>query len=159
MMAGSKMRSLALPLRWLKGYMKSLIANERGAVAFESLLVLLLLSGLFLPLVDFSILGFQFLFGWQALRNFGQYVQYNSPGNVVASWPSWKVPTQLDGYPIANFKVFCGANLCSSGNTGTPRYYSYTTTVTWSPMTPGLNQLFGCPCSYPLPYSSPFAVQ
>jgi hypothetical protein len=30
MMAGSKMRSLAFPLPWLKGYMKSLIATKRG---------------------------------------------------------------------------------------------------------------------------------
>jgi hypothetical protein len=134
---------------------KSFIANERGAVAFETLIVIsFLMFTLLLPLADLASAGFQFLFGWQALRNFGQYVQYNSPGNVVTSWPSWTIPTQFDPrYPIANFTVVCGTDVCSSSNTSKPRYFSYTTTVTWSPMV--LGSMFGCPCSFTMPYSAP----
>jgi hypothetical protein len=150
-------RPLVAPSRWLTGHKKSFVANQRGAVAFETLIVIsFLIFLLLLPLADLAILGFQFLFGWQALRNFGQYVQYNAPGNVVDGWPSWTTPTQLDPrYPIATFKVVCGVDLCSSSNTTKPRYYSYTTTVTWSPMTPMLGQFFNCPCSFTLPYSAP----
>jgi hypothetical protein len=133
----------------------TLLSDQRGAVAFETVIVwAFLMLSLLLPLADLANVGFQFLFGWQALRNFGQYVQYNSPGDVVTSWPSWTTPTQLDPrYPIANFAVVCGVDLCSASNTGTPRYYSYTTTVTWSPIV--LGPLFHCPCSFTLPYSAP----
>jgi hypothetical protein len=141
-----------------------LIANQRGAVAFETLIVIsFLMFALLLPLADLGIAGFQFLLGWQALRNFGQYVQYNAPGDVVTSWPSWTIPTQLDPrYPIANFKLLCGgkmpAPVCSSSNTSTPRYYSYSTTVTLSLMV--LGPAFKCsnhtPCPFTLNYSAPF---
>jgi hypothetical protein len=122
------------------------------------------------PLANLGIVGFQFLLGWQALRNFGQYVQYNAPGDVVTSWPSWKIPTGLDPrYPITNFKLFRGAGaqpaVCSSTNTSTPRYYSYETTVTLPPpipMSPMVRsalcsqQPAPCSLSYPLSYSAPF---
>jgi hypothetical protein len=122
------------------------------------------------PLADLAAAGFQFLFGWQALRNFRQYVQYNAPGDVVTSWPSWKTPTQLDPhYPIANFKAVCDVAvdpsnppLCGgpSNNTNTPRYYSYNTTVTLLPMVLGgmlcPNPPTVPPCSFKLSYSAPF---
>jgi hypothetical protein len=143
--------------------MKSFIANQRGAVAFEMPFVwLFLMMSLLLPLADLGIAGFQFLFAWQALRNFGQYVQYNPPANVVTDWASSTsaltlMSTKLDPrYPIKNIQLFCGGDLCSASNPVTPRYYSYATTVTWSPMAPVLGKLFGCPCSFPLYYSAPF---
>jgi hypothetical protein len=136
--------------------------DQRGAVAFEMPIVwLFLMMSLLLPLADLGIAGFKFLFAWQALRNFGQYVQYNPPANVVTDWASSTsaltgISSQLDPrYPINNIQFFCGTNTCSSSNTSTPRYYSYTTTVTLSPMV--LGPVFGCPpCSFTLSYSVPF---
>ena len=160
------MRPLVAPLRWLISHKKSFIANQRGAVAFETLIVIsFLIFALLLPLADLAIAGFQVLFAWQALRNFGQYVQYNPPANVVTDWPSstsalTQMSSQLDPrYPINNIQLFCGGDLCSSSNPVTPRYYKYTTTVTLSPM-----WLRGVlctssnanPCSFTLSYSAPY---
>jgi hypothetical protein len=123
---------------------------------------------LLLPLADLGVAGFQFIFAWQALRNFGQYVQYNPPANVVTDWASstaalTKISSQLDPrYPINNITLFCegGANPCSSAHPSTPRYYSYQTTVTLSPtVLTGLlcpNPPTVPPCSFPLYYSVPF---
>jgi hypothetical protein len=121
---------------------------------------------LLLPLADVAIAGFQFISAWQALRNFGQYVQYNSPGNVVTSWPSWTAPltdlsTKLDPrYPIQNITLVCGVDLCSSTNTTNPRYFLYTTTVTLSPfnfLKPVLciSTTTADACSFKLSYSAP----
>jgi len=150
----------------LVSHTKSFIANQRGAVAFETLIVVsILMFALLLPLADLGIAGFQFLFAWQALRNFGQYVQYNPPANVVVDWASstsalTQMSSQLDPrYPINNIQLFCGGDLCSSSNQVTPRYYKYTTTVTLSPM-----WLTGVlctssnanPCSFPISYTVPY---
>jgi hypothetical protein len=146
----------------LGSHRDSFIANQRGAVAFETPIVIsFLMFALLLPLADLSIAGFQFLFAWQALRNFGQYVQYNPPANVVTDWTSstlalTQMSTKLDPrYPINNIQLFCGVDLCSSSNPVTPRYYSYKTTITLSPMV--LGPVFGCsPCSFTLSYSVPY---
>jgi hypothetical protein len=120
---------------------------------------------LLLPLADLAVAGFQFISAWQALRNFGQYVQYNPPPNVVTDWTSstsalTQMSTRLDPrYPINNIQLFCGLGsppaLCSSpSNISPPTYYSFTTTVTFSPV---LGWVFGCsPCSFPLSYSVPY---
>jgi hypothetical protein len=143
--------------------MKSFRANQRGAVAFETPIVwLFLMMSLLLPLADLASAGFQFLFAWQALRSFGQYVQYNPPANVVTDWASstsalTQMSTKLDPrYPIKNIQLFCGVDLCSSSNPTTPRYYSYTTTVTLSPLVLKSVLCNGDPCSFTLPYSAPF---
>jgi len=145
---------------------KSFIANQRGAVAFETLIVVsILMFALLLPLADLGIAGFQFLFAWQALRNFGQYVQYNPPANVVVDWASstsalTQMSSQLDPrYPINNIQLFCGGDLCSSSNQVTPRYYKYTTTVTLSPMWLGrvlCTSSNANPCSFTPSYSAPY---
>jgi hypothetical protein len=141
----------------------TLLSDQRGTVAFETPIVyFFLMFSLLLPLADLASAGFQFLFAWQALRNFGQYVQYNPPANVVTDWASstsalTQMSTQLDPrYPINNIQLVCGVDLCSSSNTSTPRYYSYTTTVTLSPIV--LGPVFNCssPCSFTLSYSAPY---
>jgi hypothetical protein len=132
----------------------TLLSDQRGAVAFEMPFVwLFLMMSLLLPLADLAIAGFQFVSAWQALRAFGQYAQYHSP-QAVAS----KLPTTVAGYPISNLRVVCGdTNLdCSPSNTLPPKYYSYTTTVTLSPMV--LRSVFcsAGPCAFTLPYSERF---
>jgi hypothetical protein len=141
--------------------------SRRGAVAFETIIVyLFMVMSLLLPLADVAIAGFQFISAWGALRAFGQYTQYNPPPDVTntSGWVSTLPPT-VAGYPINNVQVLCGNTnagaVCSSTNvtTSPTKYYSYTTTVTVSPMvlravlcTSGNTN----PCSFTLPYSERF---
>ena len=56
----------------------SFIADQRGAVAFEMIIVYLFMCfSLLLPLADVAIAGFQYISAWEALRAFGQSIQYN----------------------------------------------------------------------------------
>jgi hypothetical protein len=138
----------------------SLIADQRGAVAFETIIVYFFMCfSLLLPLADVAIAGFQYISAWQALRAFGQYVQYNNPPDPTSpgTWASGLQKT-ISGYTIGNIQVMCGdANaVCSSGNvTLTPKYYTFSTTVTLAPMV--LRSVL-CPssCTYTLPYSERF---
>jgi hypothetical protein len=142
---------------------RSFIADQRGAVAFETIIVyLFMVTSLLLPLADVAAAGFQFISAWAALRSFGQYIQYNAPPDVTntSSWTS-TLPTTVAAYPIDNVQVLCGdANTaCSSSNTASPKYYSYATTVTLAPI---LLRSVLCisgnanPCSFTLPYSERF---
>jgi hypothetical protein len=144
----------------------TLLSDERGAVAFETLIVyLFIVTSLLLPLADVATAGFQFISAWEALRAFGQYLQYHPPPDVTgtASWTSTLPPT-VAGYPISNVHVLCGDTgagaACSSANVTLPtKYYSYTTTVTLAPMV--LRPLLctssnANPCSFTLPYSERF---
>ena len=138
----------------------SFIADQRGAVAFEMIIVYLFLCfSLLLPLADVAAAGFQFISGWAALRGFGQYIQYNNPPDPAnpGAWTSG-LHTTVSGYTIGNIQVRCGdANtVCSSGNvTLTPKYFTFSTTVTLAPMV--LRSVL-CPssCTYTLPYSERF---
>ena len=145
----------------------SFIADQRGAVAFEMLLVyLFMFMALLLPLVDVALFGFQFVSAWGALRAFGQYIQYNRPPDVTSTstWTS-TLPSTVAGYPINNVQVLCGNTsagaACTSTNVATSptKYYSYTTTVTVAPMV--LSSVLCTSsntnhCSYTLPYSERF---
>jgi hypothetical protein len=125
----------------LTRHKRSLMADQRGAVAFETIIVyLFMVTFLLLPLADLAAAGFQYISAWEALRAFGQYVQYDRPPDVTntSSWVSG-LPTTVAGYPINNVQVLCGntgAGLaCTSTNITTlpTKYYSYTTTVTLAP--------------------------
>src|SRR5258708_6330021 len=88
----------------------SFMADQRGAVAFETLIVYsFMVTALLLPLADVAAAGFQFISGWEALRGFGQYVQYNAPPDVTntSSWTS-TLPATVAGYPINSVQVLCG---------------------------------------------------
>jgi len=137
----------------------SFIADQRGAVAFETLIVyLFLVVSLLLPLADVAAAGFQFISAWEALRAFGQSIQYNTPDFTNPSDWSSKLPTTVAGYPISNLHLHCGGTACSATNTAPPRYYSYQTPVTLSPMV--LRQVLcggaNPSCSFTLPYSERF---
>ena len=125
----------------------TLLSDQRGAVAFEMPIVwLFLMMSLLLPLADVAIAGFQFVSAWGALRTFGQYLQYNPPDATNMSSALAKADPR---FPISNFQVV-------SNNAAAPvQYYSYTTTVTLSPMVVPL-----CgnknPCSFTLSYSERF---
>jgi hypothetical protein len=142
------------------------MADQRGAVAFETIIVyLFMVTSLLLPLADVAAAGFQFISAWEALRAFGQYVQYHSPPDVTTWNTTWSstLPTTVAGYPISNVQVHCGdtnpAVVCSTNNTASPKYYTYTTTVTLSPMV--LSSVLCTSsntnhCSFTLPYSERF---
>lgn len=139
----------------------SLAADQRGAVAFETLIVyLFMVTSLLLPLADVAAAGFRFISAWSALRTFGQYVQYNAPPDPTStsSWVASLTTTNVAGYAISDIKVMCGDTntVCSSTNvTSIPKYFTYTTTVTLAPIF--LTAVL-CPtsCSYTLPYSERF---
>jgi hypothetical protein len=137
----------------------SFIADQRGAVAFETMIVyIFMVAFLLMPLADVAAAGFRFISGWTALRSFGQYVQYYNPlgpdGTVT-----WRpgLQTTVAGYTIGNIQVICGdaGATCSSSNIASPKYFTFTTTVTLAPIV--LRRVL-CPtsCTYTLPYSERF---
>jgi hypothetical protein len=138
---------------------RTLLSDQRGAVAFETLIVwFFMMMSLLLPLADLAIAGFQFVSAWEALRSFGQSIQYNTPDFTNPSDWSSKLPTTVAGYPINNLQVLCGNVACSTTNTVAPKYYSYTTSVTLSPLVLGAVLCGGGnpSCSFTLSYSERF---
>jgi hypothetical protein len=115
------------------------IADQRGAVALEMPgVVFFLMISLLLPIADLAIAGFKFTFAYQALRSMGQRTQYSTPDATdSASISSWKssLPTTVDGYPISA-KVYCGDPGTEAPCAGAtwPKYYTFTTSFTLSPM-------------------------
>ena len=137
---------------------KSFIADQRGAVALETMIVyIFLVASLLMPLADVAAAGFRFISAWSALRSFGQYIQYKNPPDP-ANPGTWKaaLQTTVAGHTIGNIQVMCGSTACNSGNlTATPKYFAFTTTVTLAPIV--LTSVL-CPssCTYTLPYSERF---
>ncbi|WP_284267136.1 hypothetical protein [Bradyrhizobium iriomotense] len=137
---------------------KSLVADQRGAVAFETMFVYaLIVAFLLMPLADVAAAGFRFISAWSALRSFGQYIQYKTPLGADGSvnWGTG-LQTTVNGYTISNIQVWCGSSVCSSGNlTQIPKYFTFSTTVTLAPIVwrPVL-----CPssCTYTLSHSERF---
>jgi Flp pilus assembly protein TadG len=129
-----------LPCRGrLVSHKKSFRADQRGAVAFEMLIVFaFLIFILLLPLADMAIAGFRFISARQALRAFGQSIQYTPPSDVAnaSSWVSSSIAKADPSYPISSINLICGDSNapCATGNTGSPKSYSYSTTVTLAPM-------------------------
>ncbi|WP_245452762.1 hypothetical protein [Bradyrhizobium sp. C9] len=145
---------------------RSLIADQRGAVAFEMPIVyIFLLLVILLPLADLAIAGFQYISAFAALRGFGQAILYSPPPDVTnaSSWASAALAKADSRYPIPSIQLICGDNnaVCASGNSDPTlaKWYVYSTTVTLSPMvlrsvlcTSGNTN----PCSFTLFYSERF---
>jgi hypothetical protein len=137
----------------------TLLSDQRGAFAFEVPFVWLFLAmSLLLPLADVAAAGFRYISAWGALRNFGQSIQYDPPTDFAnaSAWTSSKLAKADSRFPIQNFQLVCGSSACSGTNTASPRYYSYTTTVTISPMVLR-SVLCTSGCSFTLPYSERFS--
>jgi hypothetical protein len=142
----------------------SFIADQRGAVAFEMIVIwLFLMFSLLLPLADVAIAGFQYISAHGALRAFGESIQYNTPPDVTnaSSWESTALAKADPNFPISNFELVCGDSqvACSATNLGPPQYYTYTTTLTLAPI---LLRSVLCtsgnanPCTFTLSYSERF---
>ena len=139
-----------------------MLKDSRGAVALETPFVLMFLFfSLLFPLADMAIAGFRFIAAYQAMRDFGQYVQYHTPPDIT-NWTSWKsaLPSAINGYTISGVRVVCGDTNtdCSGTNIASPKYYNYATTVTVSPMVLGPVFCGGgkTSCSFTLNYSERF---
>jgi hypothetical protein len=148
--------------RTLGGNSTTLLSDQRGAVALEMpAVVFFLMISLLLPLADLAIAGFQFVSAWEALRAFGQSIQYDPPPDVTnaSGWTLSKLAKADPRFPIQNFKLVCGDTnvVCSPSNSASPKYYSYTTTVTLSPVLRRVLCDAGL-CSFTLPYSGRFGV-
>jgi hypothetical protein len=142
---------------------KSFKADQRGAVAFEMLIVWsFLMMFLLLPLADVAIAGFRYISAWEALRSFGQYLQDHKPDDVTdaSSWKTSVLAKADPRFPIDNGIIIgCpdAISACTS-NDVSPKYYSFTTTVTLSPMLPWVKAVLCKPgsCSFTLSYSEQF---
>jgi len=145
---------------------KSFIADQRGAVALETMIVyIFLVSFLLVPLADVAAAGFQFISAWSALRSFGQYVQYYNPlgPDGTVTWRSG-LQTTVAGHAISNLQVKCGDGgaTCSPSNIAAShvKYITFSTTITLAPI--GARVPFWrsvlCPttCTYTLAYSERF---
>ncbi|WP_244941344.1 hypothetical protein [Bradyrhizobium yuanmingense] len=136
----------------------SFVADQRGAVAFETVIVyIFMVASLLMPLADVAAAGFRFISAWSALRSFGQYIQYKNPPDPAdpGTWVS-ALQTTVAGHTIGNIQVMCGSTACNSGNLGlTPKYFTFSTTVTLAPIV--LTSVL-CPnsCTYTLAYSERF---
>src|SRR5258707_338404 len=87
------------------------IADQRGAVAFETISVYFFLGTfLLLPLADVSVAGLKYNSAYQALRDMGQLTQYsNLDATDSASISTWQssLPTTVDGYTVSA-TIKCG---------------------------------------------------
>jgi hypothetical protein len=139
---------------------RCLIRDQRGAVALETMIVyIFLVSFLLVPLADVAAAGFQFISAWSALRSFGQYVQYYNPlgPDGTVTWRSG-LQTTVAGHSISNLQVKCGdaGATCSPGNLASPKYITFSTTITLAPIGAWRSVLCPTTCTYTLAYSERF---
>ena len=150
--------------------MRRLIADQRGVVSFEVPAVwIFLMTWLLLPLADVAVAGFKFMSAKQALRNFGQSIQYSTPPNLTdLSAGGWLSAAQAKAaidtrYPISDPQVSCGDAVgpCTDP-TLSPKYYKFSTTVTLTPIVPLITGQLLCTsgvgngCTFTLFYSERF---
>ncbi|MHC2335504.1 hypothetical protein [Bradyrhizobium sp. USDA 4454] len=141
---------------------RSLIRDQRGAVAFEMLFVFAsLMIGILVPFADLAVACYQYATAWDALRAFGQSIQYSPPQDVTntTAWAAAATAKADSRYPIQSLTVICGTAVCSGTNTVTPMYYSYSTTVTLNPMVLKsvlCNSGNSNACAFTLPYTERF---
>ena len=112
----------------------TLLSDQRGAVAFEMPIVwLFLMMSLLLPLADLLSLAFSLYPRGGHCVNFGQY-RSTRPDvtNVVSLGQRTHYGCGLSHQQSPSPLRRCTA--CSPSNSVSPKYYSYTTTVTLSPM-------------------------
>ena len=141
------------------------IADQRGAVSFEMLFVFFfLMMSVLLPLADVATASFKYISAMQALRAFGQSILYSPPTDLsnTSSWTATAIAKADPNYPVSNFELICGDGnaACSNTNLAWPRYYSYSTTVTLSPLL--LTSVLctsggGNPCQFTLTYRERFS--
>jgi hypothetical protein len=116
------------------------------------IVTILLIFSLLLPLADVAIAGFRFISAYQALRDMGQRTQYSTPdatdANSISTWQS-SLPTTVDGYTVSA-TIKCGDAGTAPPCAGTtfPKYYSFQTSFSLSPMVLGSVLCSTCTVNY-----------
>ncbi|MBR1179811.1 hypothetical protein JQ617_37995 [Bradyrhizobium sp. KB893862 SZCCT0404] len=133
---------------------RTFIADQRGAVAIEGLFVYsLMMFTLLLPLADVAIAGFKYISAYQALRDMGQYTQYSPPPDATdaTSITTWQnsLPATVSGYTVSA-AVKCGNAGTAAPCVGTdfPKYYTFQTSFTLSPLVLGSAFCSTCTVNY-----------
>lgn len=144
----------------------NLIADQRGAVAFEMPFVyLFLIMLILLPLADLAVAGYKYISALAALRAFGQSILYSPPPDVTnaSNWATAALAKADTRYPIPSITLICGDSnaVCAAGNSdpALAKYYVYSTTITLAPivLTSVLcTSTTGNACSFTLSYSERF---
>ena len=140
---------------------RKILLDQRGAVSFEMIFAFfLLMISFLLPLADVAIAGFHYISAMQALRAFGQSIQYSPPPDLgnTSGWQTIAVAKADPSYPISNFRLICGDSgaVCSTVNTENPKHYSYSTTITLSPLVLSPVLCTSGNCTLTLSYSERF---
>ena len=117
----------------------TLLSDQRGAVAFEMPIVwLFLMMSLLLPLADLlSLASSLYPRGGHCVTsgNLSSTTRHLTSRTRQVGRQAKLATTADRWFPIKIFNVVCGDDsACSTTNTASPKYYSYTTTVTLSPM-------------------------
>jgi hypothetical protein len=117
------------------GLLGKFVADRRGVAALELSLTFLFMITLLLPIVDLGIAATQYINAFQALRGLGVYAQYHAPPDVTLDLTSWKSSLPSVGYAVSTI-VKCGdaAAPCSATNPGSPKWFSFSTGITISPL-------------------------
>ena len=125
--------------------------DRRGAVALEAVMVMSTIGfALFWPIADIGVAGAKYISTLQALRNYGAYLQYHVPLDV--SQAAYAV--SVSGHSVT-VQTLCGdppGVACAANSTVTPKYYSLSTTISFSPIV--LQSVFGG--SHPVVYFQRF---
>lgn len=135
------------------GHNASLMADQRGAAALEMAFVFfVLMMGLFLPLADAAVAGFRYISAYQALRDMGQRTQYSTPdatdASSISAWQS-SLPTKVDGYTVsATIKCGDAGTAAPCAGTTFPKYYTFQTSFSMSPIVLGSVLCSTCNVSY-----------
>jgi Flp pilus assembly protein TadG len=125
-------------------------SDRRAVAALEMTVIFPFMILLLFPVVDIAVASFQFITAFQAMRDLGQYAQFHAPPDVT-DLTGWSLPT-LSGISITH-QVMCGdsSTACSAGNTASPKYLTFSTTVAVSPLF--LTVIGG---DYPISYAERF---
>lgn len=115
----------------------TVIADRRGVAALEFGVIALVIIGMLMPISDLVIAALKYVTAYQALRDLGAYAQYHVPPDVT-NLASWTLPT-IAGYSI-NAAVMCGAaaTACSTSNTASPKWFTFSTAVVITPLFPAV---------------------
>jgi hypothetical protein len=147
--------AVSIPRGRLVTHKDCFIADQRGAVSFEMLIVFsFLLLFLLLPLADVAVAGFKYISAYQALRDMGQRTQYSTldvtDPQSISAWQSSFATTRVSGYTISA-TIKCGAAPgtdppCAA--TTFPKYYYFQTSFSLSPMVLGSVLCSSCRVDY-----------
>ena len=99
-----------------------------------------------------AIAGFQFISAYQALRDMGQRTQYSTPdatdSGSISTWQS-SLPPTVDGFTVsATIKCGDAGTAAPCAGTDFPKYYTFQTSFSLSPIVLGSVLCSTCTVNY-----------